>query len=192
MRAAGALLAETSERVLAFVAEVSGNAFATVRQRLARHLLDLASERQQGPELMVTDDVLDVTLEHASRITSPRSAITAWQLGGAVARIGELETFLVSGAVPRFLVEVFAPRLGVGDLAAAEERARAAATRISARNAVVRHLRATYEDETCFHVFEAPSAELVAQAGALAGFGGGRIVQALEINASPFHKRGRA
>ncbi|MGH2393210.1 MAG: Crp/Fnr family transcriptional regulator [Candidatus Limnocylindria bacterium] len=48
---ARALLAETSERVLSFVAELSGNAFATVRQRLARHLLDLASERQRGPEL---------------------------------------------------------------------------------------------------------------------------------------------
>jgi hypothetical protein len=73
--------------------------------------------------------------------------------------------------VPRFLVEVFAPSLGVGDLAAAEERARAAATRVSGRNAAVRYLRATYvpEDETCFHVFEAPSAELVAQASALAG-----------------------
>jgi CRP/FNR family transcriptional regulator len=51
-RVATALLAETSERVLTFVAELSGNAFATVRQRLARHLLDLASERQAGPHLV--------------------------------------------------------------------------------------------------------------------------------------------
>jgi CRP/FNR family cyclic AMP-dependent transcriptional regulator len=52
VRVARALLDETSERVLAFVAELSGNAFATVRERLARHLLDLASERQRGPELI--------------------------------------------------------------------------------------------------------------------------------------------
>jgi CRP/FNR family transcriptional regulator, cyclic AMP receptor protein len=52
LRVARALLGETSERVLSFVAELSGNAFATVRQRLARHLLDLASERQRGPELI--------------------------------------------------------------------------------------------------------------------------------------------
>ena len=52
MRVAQALLSETSERVLSFVAEISGNAFATVRQRLARHLLDLASERRRGPELV--------------------------------------------------------------------------------------------------------------------------------------------
>jgi CRP/FNR family transcriptional regulator len=37
------LLAETSERVLTFVAEFSGHAFGTVRQRIARHLLDLAA-----------------------------------------------------------------------------------------------------------------------------------------------------
>lgn len=53
VRVARALLAETSERVLAFIAELSGNAFATVRQRLSRHLLDLAAERQRGPELIV-------------------------------------------------------------------------------------------------------------------------------------------
>jgi CRP/FNR family transcriptional regulator, cyclic AMP receptor protein len=52
VRVAGALLAETSERVLSFVAELSGSAFGTVRQRLARHLLDLASERQRGPDLI--------------------------------------------------------------------------------------------------------------------------------------------
>jgi CRP/FNR family transcriptional regulator, cyclic AMP receptor protein len=52
LRVARALLGETSERVLSFVAELSGAAFATVRQRLARHLLDLASERQRGPELI--------------------------------------------------------------------------------------------------------------------------------------------
>jgi FAD/FMN-containing dehydrogenase len=40
----------------------------------------------------LSDDVLDIILEHAARVTSPRSAIIAWQLGGAVARIGELET----------------------------------------------------------------------------------------------------
>ena len=49
LRVARALLTETSERVMAFVAEISGTAFANVRQRVARHLLDLASD-QQGPD----------------------------------------------------------------------------------------------------------------------------------------------
>jgi CRP/FNR family cyclic AMP-dependent transcriptional regulator len=42
-RVANALLAETSERVMTFVAEFSGHAFGTVRQRIARHLLDLGA-----------------------------------------------------------------------------------------------------------------------------------------------------
>ncbi|MGA7270154.1 MAG: Crp/Fnr family transcriptional regulator, partial [Acidimicrobiia bacterium] len=49
---AGALLAELSERAMTFVAEIPGGAFATIRQRLARHLLDLASGAQHGPELV--------------------------------------------------------------------------------------------------------------------------------------------
>lgn len=48
----GVLLAELSERAMAFVAEIPGGAFATVRQRVARHLLDLASGAQTGPELV--------------------------------------------------------------------------------------------------------------------------------------------
>ncbi|HEY9377856.1 MAG TPA: Crp/Fnr family transcriptional regulator [Jiangellaceae bacterium] len=43
-RLAIALLADLSERVQNFVAEIAGSAFTTVRQRVARHLLDLASQ----------------------------------------------------------------------------------------------------------------------------------------------------
>ena len=52
-RLAGALLGETSERVMAFVGELSGQAFSTVTQRVARHLLDLAAESQQADRLVV-------------------------------------------------------------------------------------------------------------------------------------------
>ena len=45
VRVAGALLTELSERARNFAYEISGNAFATVRQRVARQLLDLASTR---------------------------------------------------------------------------------------------------------------------------------------------------
>jgi CRP/FNR family transcriptional regulator, cyclic AMP receptor protein len=51
-RVAGALLNETSQRVMSFVAEFSGHAFANVRQRISRHLLDLASDLQRPGELM--------------------------------------------------------------------------------------------------------------------------------------------
>lgn len=47
-----ALLLETSARVGDYINELEASSFASVRQRLARHLLDLASEQQVGPELM--------------------------------------------------------------------------------------------------------------------------------------------
>lgn len=54
MQVARALIDELSERALAFMAEIADGAFATVRQRVARHLMDLASERQTGSQLVVT------------------------------------------------------------------------------------------------------------------------------------------
>jgi CRP/FNR family cyclic AMP-dependent transcriptional regulator len=57
VRVARAFLKELSDRVLSFVYEIPGSAFASVRQRVARHLLDLASEAESdarsGGELMV-------------------------------------------------------------------------------------------------------------------------------------------
>lgn len=44
-------LDELSERVLSFIAEIPST-FATVRRRVARHLLDFASEGQRGSELV--------------------------------------------------------------------------------------------------------------------------------------------
>jgi FAD/FMN-containing dehydrogenase len=40
----------------------------------------------------LSDDVLDVVVEHGRRISSPLSSIALWQMGGAVARVGEDET----------------------------------------------------------------------------------------------------
>jgi FAD/FMN-containing dehydrogenase len=40
----------------------------------------------------LTDDVIDIVAEHGRRITSPISSIALWQMGGAVARVGEHET----------------------------------------------------------------------------------------------------
>ncbi len=51
---ARALIDELSDRVMSFIAEIPGGAFATVRQRVARHLLDLATANQEGPDLVVT------------------------------------------------------------------------------------------------------------------------------------------
>jgi FAD/FMN-containing dehydrogenase len=40
----------------------------------------------------LTDEVIDITVDHALRINSPFTALTLWQRGGAVARVGEEET----------------------------------------------------------------------------------------------------
>lgn len=49
---ARALLTETSERVMGFVAEFSGQAFATVRERVAHHVLDLALDEEETGALV--------------------------------------------------------------------------------------------------------------------------------------------
>jgi hypothetical protein len=40
----------------------------------------------------LTDEVIDITVEHSLRINSPLTTFPIWQLGGAVARVGEDET----------------------------------------------------------------------------------------------------
>jgi CRP/FNR family transcriptional regulator len=51
-RVARALLLELSERASAVAREIGGSAFSTVRQRMARHLLDQAVQHQRGAELV--------------------------------------------------------------------------------------------------------------------------------------------
>jgi FAD/FMN-containing dehydrogenase len=40
----------------------------------------------------LTDEVIDITVEHANRIRSPLTAFPIWQMGGAISRVGEEET----------------------------------------------------------------------------------------------------
>ncbi|MEX1142801.1 MAG: FAD-binding oxidoreductase [Thermoleophilaceae bacterium] len=40
----------------------------------------------------LTDEVIDITVEHSLRIRSPLTTFPIWQLGGAVARVGDDET----------------------------------------------------------------------------------------------------
>jgi hypothetical protein len=68
----------------------------------------------------LSDDVLDVLLELAAQIESPRSGIIAWQLGGAVGRVGDLDTAFGSRA-SGYLVDL----LGATDTAVGFEAARA-------------------------------------------------------------------
>ena len=91
-----ALLTETSERVLGFIAELSDTVFSTVRRRVARHLLDLAhpsssrapssSRRVSQQELAdaagtVREVVVPVLreLRHAGLVQTERRGITLLQ-----------------------------------------------------------------------------------------------------------------
>jgi hypothetical protein len=67
----------------------------------------------------LNDEVLDVLLAHGERVRSSRSGIIAWQLGGAVGRVGELETAF-GGRSSGYLVDI----LGATDSAEGFERER--------------------------------------------------------------------
>ena len=77
--------------------------------------------------------------------------------------------------MPRFLVESYASRAGVDE---ARERARLAA-RLGSH---VTYLRTTFlpDEETVFHMFDAPSVDAVDRAGRLAALSFQRIVEAIE------------
>jgi CRP-like cAMP-binding protein len=52
IRVTRALLRETSARVAEYINELETSTFGSLRQRLARHLLDIAAEQQTGPLLV--------------------------------------------------------------------------------------------------------------------------------------------
>ena len=84
-----------------------------------------------------------------------------------------------------YLVEVYVSGDGAAAaVRAAGDRAREGSEQLRAEGTAVRYVRAIFlpEDETCFHVFEAASAEAVQDAAARAGFPSPRIVQALEMS----------
>jgi Protein of unknown function (DUF4242) len=84
--------------------------------------------------------------------------------------------------MPRYLVETYVPQTHAQDARAAGQRARAAARQLSRAGEPVRYVRTTLlpGDETCFHVFDAPSEAAVAEACRLASVATPRIVRAVE------------
>jgi CRP/FNR family transcriptional regulator, cyclic AMP receptor protein len=52
VRIAAAMIDELSDRIVDWLSEIPGSAFASVRQRVARHLLDLAADQQHGSVLV--------------------------------------------------------------------------------------------------------------------------------------------
>ncbi len=95
--------------------------------------------------------------------------------------------------MPSYLVEVYLPRSHVYQARASRRRARAAAEELSHAGVPIRYVRTTFlpDDETCFHLFEAASADVVEEASRRAELGRARVVLAIEAS-RPERPRERA
>lgn len=84
--------------------------------------------------------------------------------------------------MPSYLVELYLPRSSGDEARVAGQRARAAAEELSREGVPIRCLRTTFlpDDETCFHLFEAPTAAAVEEVVRRATLGRARIVPAIE------------
>ena len=83
--------------------------------------------------------------------------------------------------MPSYLIETYVSRGKPGEQAALEQRARAAADELTRERTVVRFERAIHipEDETCFFVFDAPSAREAMLAAERARLEPIRVVEAV-------------
>ena len=84
--------------------------------------------------------------------------------------------------MPSYCLELYVPRGSNAQIEKAADDARRAAEALAMDGVPIRYVRSTYlgEDETCFHLFEAESAQEVAAAAHWAGLAGGRITPAIE------------
>jgi hypothetical protein len=94
--------------------------------------------------------------------------------------------------MPTYLIEAYMPRSHAHEARAAGRRARAAAEELSREGVPIRYVRTTFlpDDETCFHLFEAASAEAVEEASSRAELGRSRVVPAIEAS-RPARRRAR-
>jgi Protein of unknown function (DUF4242) len=83
--------------------------------------------------------------------------------------------------MPDFLVELYVPAADSSSLREVADRARRAAAHMRREGTAVYYLRSIFvpEDETCFHVFEGPSAQAVGEASRRASIEYDRIVEAM-------------
>jgi hypothetical protein len=83
--------------------------------------------------------------------------------------------------VPSYLVETYLARGQAEERAARERRARSAAEKLTQGTTPVRFDRSIHvpDDETCFYVFDAPSARDVAHVAQRAGLDAIRVVEAV-------------
>ncbi|MGZ4358676.1 MAG: hypothetical protein ACXVZO_07830 [Gaiellaceae bacterium] len=90
------------------------------------------------------------------------------------------------GNATRYLAEVYTPRRELERLDEKTESIRAAAKALAREGVPIRHLQAVFvpEEETCFHLFDAASAETVERALSKAGVESERISEAFDASAS--------
>ena len=95
--------------------------------------------------------------------------------------------------MPTYLVEAYMPHSHGREARAAGHRARTAAEELSREGEAIRYVRTTFlpDDETCFHLFEAASAEVVEKASSRAALGRARVVPAVEEDGEPGMPDGR-
>jgi hypothetical protein len=86
--------------------------------------------------------------------------------------------------VDHYLVEVYLPRRDEAALADAAMRARAASEHVTSEGGHVRYLRTIFvpQDEICFHLYEAQTADAVAEASLRAEIVYERIVRAVSVD----------
>ena len=85
--------------------------------------------------------------------------------------------------MPTYLVEVYVPRSQAREARAAGGRARAAAEKLSREGVPIRYVRTTFlpDDETCFHLFDAVSADAVEELSRRAELGRARVAPYIPI-----------
>ena len=85
-------------------------------------------------------------------------------------------------AVKSYVVELYVTAAGPDGLADAAEQARVAAEQLTREGVPVRYVRSILipGDETCFLVFEGPSAQAVGEASRRAALDYDRVVEALQ------------
>ena len=84
--------------------------------------------------------------------------------------------------MPTYLVEAYMSGSHTREARAAGRRARAAAEALSREGTPVLYIRTTFlpDDETCFHLFEAGSVDVVSELCVQAGLLHARIVRAVD------------
>ena len=93
--------------------------------------------------------------------------------------------------MPTYLVEVYLPRTRAEEAGVAGSRIQAAADQLSLEGVPVQYLRTTFlpDDETCFHLIEAPTPAAAEEVSRRAALGSARIVAAIEPLRAPRHRR---